>query len=159
MSWMRVLLAACLAANLAACSSPGHPLPGTPDHAKAAIVATLERLIVADNACDLETVLSCYTEDVIWLPPGEPPVSGKTAIAARYGKLFGSSRLELDIEVADAFADGTVGSAWGFTRGSITPVAGGDRTEVNDKFLAVLRWDGSAWRVAQLAWSPQAHAP
>src|SRR5262245_43925080 len=159
MSWMRVLRAACLAASLAACSSPRHPPTGTPEHARDAIVATLERLIVADNMGDLETVLSCYADDVIWLPPGEPPVSGKDAIAARYGKLFGGSRLEFDVEVAAASADGTVGSAWGFVRGTVTPVAGGDAVQVNDKFLAVLRWDGAAWRVARLAWSPQEHAP
>lgn len=160
MSRMRMLLISNLAAIVVAgCSSPGHSSPGTPGHAKDEIVATLERLIVADNMGDLETVLSCYTDDVIWLPPGEPPVSGKDAIAARYGKLFGGSRLEFDLEVADAFADGTVGSAWGFVRGTVKPVAGGDTAQVNDKFLAVLHWDGAAWRVARLAWSPQEHAP
>jgi uncharacterized protein (TIGR02246 family) len=156
---LRLLTGALLAASLAGCCTIVCTRRGPPADSMGAIIGTLQRLIDGDNARDLETVLSCYTDDVTWLPPGEPPLSGKDAIRARYEKLFAGFRVEFTLEIAEASADGAAGSAWGTTRGAITPVDGGEPTRVNDKFLAVLRCEDGTWRVARLAWSPQQHAP
>ena len=126
----------------------------------AGIIGTVERLIDADNARDLEAVLTCYTNDVIWLPPGEAPVQGKEAIRARYESLFASFDIAFTLEIAEASGRDGVGFAWGTTRGSITPRAGGAAIPVDDKFLAVLREEADGrWLVARLAWSPMQHAP
>src|SRR5262245_14011482 len=134
MDRLRVLLSACLVASLAGCCTicrkPVESSPGTPAEARASIVGTLQRLIAADNARDLEAVLACYSDDVTWLPPGEPPVSGKDAVRARYGKLFAGYHLDFTIEIAEAHADGLGGSAWGTTHGALTPVGGGDAVPV-----------------------------
>ena len=156
-----VLLVSLLAASLPGCCTIrcGPQAAGTSATALGGIIGTVERLIDADNTRDLEAVLSCYTDDVVWLPPGDAPVQGKLAVSARYESLFAACVIQLTLEITEASADGRTGFAWGTTRGTITPVGGGAAIPVDDKFLAVLREEDGHWRVARLAWSPSGHAP
>jgi uncharacterized protein (TIGR02246 family) len=154
-----LLPAALLAASLAGCCAIVCRAKSPPAEAAGSVVGTLQRLIDGDNARDLETVLSCYTDDVTWLPPGEPSLHGKDAIRERYEKLFAGFTVEFTLEIAEATTDGSTGYASGTTHGTLTPAGGGEPMQVNDHFLAVLRCEDGTWRVARLAWSPQQHAP
>ena len=42
-------------------------------------------LIAAGNRGDLDAVLGCYTDDVVWAPPWGDGMRGRDAIAAHYG--------------------------------------------------------------------------
>ena len=62
--------------------------PSSPD----AVAAIIRRLIEADNARDLQTVLDSYTDDVVFLPPAGEVVIGQAAVAHRYRALFAASQ-------------------------------------------------------------------
>jgi steroid delta-isomerase len=50
--------------------------------------AALQRYVDAINACDTEAVVALYAEDAtIEDPVGSPPIQGRAAIAAFYGKV------------------------------------------------------------------------
>jgi ketosteroid isomerase-like protein len=99
-------------------------------------------------------VLAGYTDDVVRLPPSGEVLSGKPAIRPTYDQLFSAFTINMSSEVVEARADGYLGFARGFTKGTLTPMREGPPVVVNDKFLALVRCDGGAWRVSHLMWSP-----
>jgi uncharacterized protein (TIGR02246 family) len=123
----------------------------------AGVREAVERLVAADNRRDLAAVLAGYTEDVVWLPPGEEPLRGKAALRSRYERLFADFGVAMEIEVVEARCEGLNGWAWGRVRGTLTPVAEGETVRVDDSFLALARREGGTWRVSQLMWGPRAH--
>ncbi len=113
-------------------------------------------LIAADNACDLERVLSLYAKDVVWLPPMGAPVTGRDAIAVRYRALFRDYQPQFTVEIAESRRDGGLAYVRGLVRGELRPRVGGTPLPVADKFLAILVGGGHGWQVTHLAWSPTA---
>ena len=126
---------------------------------EAAIGGAAQRLVASDNARDLAGVLAGYTDDVIWLPPTGDILNGKAAIRPRYEKLFSSFNINMSSEVVEARAEGGLGFARGFTKGTLTPLGGGTPTLVDDKFVALVRCEAGVWRVSHLMWSPRSKAP
>ena len=59
----------------------------------------MEGLIAADNERDIGRVLGYYAPDAVLMPPGEPPVTERAGIQARYDALAAKQ-----IEVANGFA-------------------------------------------------------
>ena len=120
----------------------------------AVVAAAPQHLIARDNARDLLSVLTGYTDDVVWLPPSGDVLQGKQAIRARYEQMFSQFAIAMSAEVMEAKADGAVGFARGSTNGVLTPVGGGTPVAVKDKFLALVRCENGIWRVSHLMWSP-----
>lgn len=121
--------------------------------------AAVERIVAADNARDLAGVLAAYTDDIVWLPPNGDMLRGRAALRARYEPLFAGFQPHMAVEVVDARSSGVMGFAWGYVKGSLTPVEGGDAVPVDDKFLAVVRHEDGEWRVARLMWGPREDEP
>lgn len=135
-------------------ASSGNSCSAAPEDVAAAAKYLIER----DNERDLEGVLAGYTDDVIWLPPAGEAIVGKAAIEPRYRELFGSRQPKLKSEILEAHAEGGTGYIRGVTSGTLEPLNDGTAIEVNDKFLAIVRCDGGAWRVSHLAWSSRSPA-
>jgi ketosteroid isomerase-like protein len=121
----------------------------------ASIGEAVQRLMASDNARDLAGVLSGYTDDVIWYPPGEKMLSGKDAIRSRYAALFSTFTLNLSSQIAEARGEGNIGFVRGFTAGTLRPTVGGDPVAINDTFVALVRCEGGMWRVSHLIWNHQ----
>lgn len=111
-------------------------------------------LIAAGNRGDLDAVLGCYTDDVVWAPPWGDGMRGRDAIAAHYRTLFAghAMHLEVVIEQERLVPDGVEVRA--LVRGQVVPRAGGDPVAANDRLVATLRREGGVYRVAHLAWQP-----
>ncbi len=73
----------------------------------------VERIIAADNAGDLESVLALYTEDAILMPPDSPIVQGKAAIRERYRAGFEQFHMNLSMVSEETQVAGN----WAFNRG------------------------------------------
>ena len=114
----------------------------------------VRELIAAGNRGDLDAVLGCYTDDVVWAPPWGDGMRGRDAIAAHYRTLFAghAMHLEVVIELERSVRDGVEVRA--LVRGQVVPRAGGDPVVANDRLVATLRREGGAYRVAHLAWQP-----
>jgi len=114
---------------------------------------TLDEIIQADNAGDLEKVISNYTEDAILIPSGSVDIIGKNAIREHYRNIFSNSAFQLTSsanEIIDA-RDFTI--IRGNTTGKIISKKDSSSAPVNDKFLMVMRKQSGKWKVYRLTWS------
>jgi ketosteroid isomerase-like protein len=149
----RLSLAASLGIALTACGSP--QAAKSCDTSAAAVARAAEYLIARDNASDLAGVLAGYSDDVTWYPPRDPPLHGIEAIRPRYEDLFSQFAVALRSEVLEASGNGDSGFVIGTTQGTLTPLAGGQAVEVNDRFVAIVRCVAGEWKVSRLFWGPQ----
>ena len=146
-------LAASLGIALTACGSP-HAAQSC-DASAAAVAQAAEYLIARDNARDLAGVLAGYSDDVTWYPPRDPPLHGIEAIRPRYEDLFSRFTVALRSDVLEASGNGDSGFVIGTTQGTLTPLAGGQTVDVNDRFVAIVRCVAGEWKVSRLSWGPQ----
>ena len=147
-----LLLTACVVIAAAGCSSERAVRPC--DQSAAAAGFAAEYLVTRDNAKDLAGVLAGYTADVTWYPPHDPPLHGIEAIRARYENLFSNFTVALRSDIFEASGNGESGFVVGTTQGKLTPIAGGQTVEVNDRFVAIVRCVAGKWRVSHLIWGP-----
>jgi uncharacterized protein (TIGR02246 family) len=124
--------------------------------------AVEDRILRAFAAEDAEAIAAEYTEDAVLMPPGQPAVAGRAAIAGLYRGFFAQFRLVLETTVEEAEVAGDLGflrgrlrqeihprAGPGFLRGLIRRRAGGPEVQTG-KFLAVLRREADgAWRFSR----------
>lgn len=120
----------------------------------AAIEAVAQEYADAVGADDLDRWMETLSDDIVFLPPGHPPVSGKDAVR-RWAKesFFDPFRMRLDY----AFDEVEVAGPWAFVRGRFTlplnPKDGSEPTEARGNFLDVYRKDGGAWKYARVCFN------
>lgn len=116
--------------------------------------AAVACLVNNDNSGSLEGLLACYANDAVLVPPQGRVIEGKPALRLHYERIFNSSKLSLSMLAIEAGSGGDIAFVRGFTEGRVSKVSDGSTTEINDKFLALMRCDGSNWQVTHLMWSP-----
>lgn len=116
----------------------------------------LRNIIAADNARDLDRVMTYYTTDVVWAPPApRPEMRGFGAIRESYVRMYGEFSPQLEASVETAIASDERAVVTGRTRGALVPrAADAPATQVNDNYEAILRCERGHWRVARLSWRP-----
>lgn len=131
---------------------PGGDAP--PIRADAAAAAVQRLLAIQDsvaNAQDLQGFMQLIAEDAVFLPPGDPPLTGKSAIREWYEGLFQTFELQIRHFPGAVEVMGPVVIHRGSARGTLIPRAGGEPIPFDNKYLFVLqaRPDGSLehWRV------------
>jgi uncharacterized protein (TIGR02246 family) len=116
----------------------------------------------AFNASDAARLADVYTEDAVVMPADRPAVIGRDAIEADFQRFFDlyDSRLQ-STTTGGYMAVGTWRNegvdwavAWGTSRWSGTPKAGGDSLTVQGKHVIILRrqLDGG-WRIERDIWN------
>ena len=116
----------------------------------------LRHIIAADNARDLDRVMTYYTTDVVWAPPApRSEMSGFGAIRESYSRMYGEFSPQLEASVETAITSGERAVVTGRTRGALVPrSADAPATQINDNYEAILRCERGHWRVARLSWRP-----
>jgi uncharacterized protein (TIGR02246 family) len=61
-----------------------------------AITALREENLAAINASDVSTLLTEFTDDVVFLPDGQPPVVGKAALEAWFRPTYEQYDFEIE---------------------------------------------------------------
>ena len=103
-----------------------------------------DAILSAWNEQDVETVLSRYTEDCVYLDPNtRGPVVGREALRRYLTKLFARWQMTWSRREVFLLADGD-GTAF-LWHAQLTPAAGGKTAEVDGMDLALVR-DGRLWR-------------
>ena len=142
---MMVMIFALVDILLTGCAHPEH----------AGIADLLSRIERADSNEDLPGVLSCYSDDIVWIPPDGSVVRGIDSIRNRYQQLFAENDLTV-ANRAEGIKEGAgVASVSGLTHVSRTPRAGGPRLTSRDRFIMLVRDSASGWRVHMLGWWPE----
>lgn len=117
--------------------------------------AAVDRLVAADNRCDLAAAVASYADDATMVPPaGRQPLHGRTAIRASYIALFEQWKPELEVVHVTTTIDGSFGVDRGETRGVLVSLTSEPDKRVHDEYEATLRREDGAWKVVKLAWRP-----
>ena len=97
-----------------------------------------ERVLSAWNDQDVESVLSCYTEDCIYQDPNtQGPVKGPESFGKYLSKLFQQWKMHWSLREFFLFADESGGAfLW---HAELTPASGGKTFEIDGMDLVVLR--------------------
>lgn len=160
MKAQRFLLAAGLAAYLVTCApAPEEPVEEAPtaqtdvEAIKKAHQDTLEPF----NAGDLDTLMTFFTEEAVYMPPGMPVLHGKQAIRDFYAQF----KTKVDSLSTDEVI---VAGDWAFERGSVsaamTVSEGSEAVQVTGKFLDIWqRQPDGSWKIARVIWNLDSPLP
>jgi uncharacterized protein (TIGR02246 family) len=114
---------------------------------------TVHEIIKADNAGDIEKVLSLYTNDAVLIPAGKANIIGKDLIRKNYETIFSTSRLELHPLVIEVTRSGELSVIRGIISGNVLNLKDSSSAIVNDKFLMALKNIEGTWKIHRLMWS------
>jgi uncharacterized protein (TIGR02246 family) len=121
-----------------------------------AVRAVVHEIIAADNARDLDRAMSCYTDDLVNLPPTGGAIRGKAEQRARYASLFAQNQVELETSIEELHADADYAWVRGVNSGKIRPLDGSAARIVRDNYLMILRREQNGrWRIHRLMWTPE----
>jgi len=119
-----------------------------------AINALHQQDMEASKKWDVDTLASLWTDDIVTLSQGEPPLIGKDANRNSILRLREASR---DLQVADyilSFNEVKIAGDWAFEwgtySGTVKPVDGGEAVRTTGKVMRVLKKDpDGSWKVAR----------
>ena len=136
------------------CFGLSGPVTACPDVASAEeLLSPLHALYAADEAGDLEAVMSSYSSNPVLLPPAGTPIEGRDKVRASYVSLFANASLKITPELQEWHACDDMGFVRGVNRVGLFSKKTGFVTTRVDQFLAILlRQDGN-WLVHRLMWS------
>ncbi len=97
-----------------------------------------EATLSAWNSQDVEGVVSCYTEDCVYLDPNtRGPVVGRDAFRRYLSRLFQRWQMDWSLREFFLFEDGSGGAfLW---HAQLTPASGGRTAEIDGMDLVMLR--------------------
>lgn len=117
-----------------------------------AIRKLTEDWLAAVRTKDIARLKNMVTEDVIFLPPGLPPIRGKQAVEAMYNSFFPQfTSIEQTVSIEEVMVAGDWAFAWGTERLVLVPkTAGASPIQMEGKGMSIMRRqpDGS-WRFAR----------
>src|SRR5205807_7725684 len=102
-------------------------------------MAEWRRLTAEGN---LDGLLSLLADDVVFLTPGNPPIT-KEDFAAGFRKVSAKARIESTQEVRDIRASGDIAYAWSHLSVILIPKEGGEKAESSGYVLSVFRMSPS----------------
>ena len=122
------------------------------------ILKVADAYAAAMRAGDAAAAASVFADDAVEMPPGRPPVRGRSAIEAYYTGLFGSVRfLAFTLFHTEVRVSGDVAYVTGTSRQTVA--VGDARHEESGKYLVVLKRMGGNWKVAHAAYSGDEPCP
>ncbi len=155
----RLALAVLSLAVLAACQPAAAPLS---DEDVAAIRSLATSYAAANLAMDADAVAAVYADDAIEMPPNEPAVAGKSAVADKYASFFEQgvgadaftvTSVEIDGMEDVAFDRGT----WSWTG---TPPGMSEPMTDSGKYMAIARrQEDGAWLWTAVIWNSDLPLP
>ena len=121
-----------------------------------AIRQLYEEDMEAHRVGDPDQAAAIYTEDVVWLPPSGPVITGREAVRERYRQNFATQAVEFTIRSEETRVFGDWAFDRGTTVGTITFRDGETPPKkLHDKFIAIFQKTPDAgWKIARLMWSP-----
>ena len=103
---------------------------------------------------DLASIRIHFSEDIVYLPPGEPAVIGLESVMARDSAYLADHDVELTSEVEEIALAGNQAFARYDYAESWTPKAGGPTRTVTGKGIAIFaREADESWRLIRWIWN------
>jgi uncharacterized protein (TIGR02246 family) len=92
---------------------------------------------------DVDTVLRLMSEDVVFLVPGKPPMTGGSTFEKGLRALLKSHRVDSTGEVQEVQVSGDLTYCWSLLTVRMTPVSGGDANVRSGSTLSIFRKQAS----------------
>jgi uncharacterized protein (TIGR02246 family) len=98
---------------------------------------------------NLDGLLSLLSDDVVFLTPGNPPIT-KNDFAAGFQKVSAKARIEATQDVKEIRTSGDIATAWSHLTVVLTPKDGGKTSEASGYVLTVFHRSPSGnWLLAR----------
>ncbi|MBS0577787.1 MAG: DUF4440 domain-containing protein [Proteobacteria bacterium] len=124
-----------------------------------AIHAADEIWVKAFNAGDVDTMVGCYAEHSVLLPPGAPPASGLPAIRSFFSKMVpGAVKEGLTFTLGPNPAGGVHGD-FGWSSGTYVLKDKTDHVVETGKYLSVSKKKDGKWLYVRDTWNSDGPAP
>ena len=124
-----------------------------------AVRKVLSGLSAADNAGDLNAILSHYSDEAILLPPDGPPLVGQPGVRSFYEPALSRFRFEVSFDADETQVSGDWAFARGFINGRLVPKGEGTPVKLREKYIMVLRRQNGGWKIARLIWNASEPRP
>lgn len=122
------------------------------------VKALINTLIKADNAGDLNTVVSLYDADAVLMRPGKSSIQGREAIYENYKVIFEGSKLNIRLTMDELLVSDQWAVTSGQTLGKVISKNDGTHVTLNDKYVMVLRKTARlGWKITRLIWNSNLH--
>lgn len=121
---------------------------------KAAIQKLHDEDIEASLALDTNALEALWTDDIVTMAPGSPPVVGRDAntkkLEAGVAKLKSTQVLAFDEQWQEVRIEGDWAYEWGSMSGRLQPFTGGKETDYKMNVMRVLnRQPDGTWKIAR----------
>lgn len=141
---------------LAACTRPNET-PRTEDTAaaRAGFDSAAARLLAALRADNADSVFALMADDIVLMPPHEPVLKGKAAVAAWYQQLLTQARTssltisDREVTMGGEYATEVSGFEW-----VLAPLAGGEPITERGTYMQLWsRSAGGQWLMSRELWN------
>ena len=115
-----------------------------------AIAKLLGEHVDAVNTGNVIANLAGFTEDVVYLPPDQPPVRGKSALEQFIQPFYDSFEAEIKMIPEETVVSGDWAFQWGTISGTIKALSGSESSSAHLKYMYVYqRQPDGTWRIAR----------
>ncbi len=119
--------------------------PDATEDLRPAFGTNADRWMEAFNDHDAQSLAALYTEDAVFLPPNEPAVFGRDAIAATHAELFATGDFKIDIEPLETEIDGQLA----YVAGRYRMWTGDGALVDHGKYIEIWRPVGGEWLISR----------
>lgn len=116
---------------------------------KVAIQKMLDRYAHALNDSDLNTVLTLYTKDGIFMPSHKPTSSGLVEIKTAYQLVFDTLDFDVNFHTREIVPTGSIAYARTVSGGHIKLIGKGDTIANQSRELFILEKHQGVWKIAR----------
>jgi uncharacterized protein (TIGR02246 family) len=130
--------------------------PLSDDKVTAAILQQLQRYERALNASDIDSVITLYAEDGVFMPQHSPPAVGRDAVRAAYRRVFDMIKLDIRFQIDEIRP---LSGDWAYARtrsaGTVKLLASDQPPgpEANQELFLLHRETNGEWRIARYIFS------
>jgi len=139
----RALLVAASTAVVAGAAGAQVPAGG----AAADLAKIMERYASALKAGDVDTLVSLYTTNGVFMREDLPAVVGMPALRASYREVFSTLKVDLQFTIQETEASGDIAWLRGISTGKVKVLATAKETEESFNQLVVFRKEGATWKI------------
>jgi len=105
------------------------------------------------NSNDMETILSLYGSEPVFMPQHAPAMVGRTAVRAAYRNVFDTIKLNIVFTTHEIEIHGDTAWARTSSAGRTRILSAGIEVEEGNNELFVFRQEGGAWKIHRYIFS------
>lgn len=116
---------------------------------KAQIEQLIQTYQEAVNSSDVNTIMSLYTEEAVFLPNAAPSATGKDQVQGTYQYVFKNLKLDLHFDILEIEVIGNSAFARSTSKGTLLVKANGETVPDENRELFVFEKRDGNWKIAR----------